>query len=298
MVATINNYGGFYSTELYVYEARKFGATVHAPCLNNSDYYTALKGHDIYIGFHLLHSFTIEAANKVLRERLDHGPFQDFDDFTERVKISLEQITILIRIDAFRFTGKNKRSLMWEAHFKVAKKPVESGVQDLFRIQRRAYNIPALENTWQEDAFDQIELLGFPLYSPFSLSTVDDIKPVLVKNLANYEGKRVWVKGYLIHAKRTNTSKNEKMFFGTFLDPEGNWLDTVHFPNVAAKYPFRGKGIYKVSGKVTIDYDCILIEADYAEKLGVIEDPRYSNTVLNTHAYPPREATETTKKIG
>jgi error-prone DNA polymerase len=298
MVATINNYGGFYSTELYVYEARKFGATVHAPCLNNSDYYTALKGHDIYIGFHLLHSFTIEAANKVLRERLDHGPFQDFDDFTERVKISLEQITILIRIDAFRFTGKNKRSLMWEAHFKVAKKPVESGVQDLFRIQRRAYNIPALENTWQEDAFDQIELLGFPLYSPFSLSTVDDIKPVLVKNLANYEGKRVWVKGYLIHAKRTNTSKNEKMFFGTFLDPEGNWLDTVHFPNVAAKYPFRGKGIYKVSGKVTIDYDCILIEADYAEKLGVIEDPRYSNTVLNTHAYPPREAPETTKKIG
>ena len=40
------------------------------------------------------------------------------------------------------------------------------------------------------------------------------------------------------------------MYFGTFLDRDGDFIDTVHFPPVAAKYPFRGKGIYKITGKV------------------------------------------------
>ncbi|MEQ9567941.1 MAG: hypothetical protein RLN85_19385, partial [Pseudomonadales bacterium] len=33
MVATINNGGGFYSSEFYFHEARMWGATIHAPCI-------------------------------------------------------------------------------------------------------------------------------------------------------------------------------------------------------------------------------------------------------------------------
>lgn len=66
------------------------------------------------------------------------------------------------------------------------------------------------------------------------------------------------------------------MYFGTFLDQNGHWLDTVHFPDVAARYRFRGKGVYRVRGTVTMEYDCILIEAEYMEKKEVIEDPRYA----------------------
>jgi DNA polymerase-3 subunit alpha len=99
----------------------------------------------------------------------------------------------------------------------------------------------------------------------------------MAADLHLHEGKRVWIKGYLIHTKTTATSNNLKMYFGTFLDEVGDWLDTVHFPEIAAKFPFRGRGIYKIRGKVTIDYGCILIETDYMEKLGIIEDPRYAN---------------------
>ena len=66
------------------------------------------------------------------------------------------------------------------------------------------------------------------------------------------------------------------MYFGTFLDEEGQWLDTVHFPDIAKKYFFRGKGVYKVKGKVVEDHSCYTIEAEYMEKMDVIEDPRYS----------------------
>jgi len=167
---------------------------------------------------------------------------------------------------------------MWEAHIKTSKDSAkEKFTPDLFRIKKVDFTIPELTNSWQEDAFDQMELLGFPLYSPFSITTADLSESVLVKDLHLYLNSTVWVSGYLIHAKRTTTSNSKRMFFGTFLDAEGEWLDTVHFPEIAQRYPFRGKGIYKIKGKVVSDYDCITIEAEYVEKLGVIEDPRYSS---------------------
>ena len=36
MVAVINNFGGFYNTELYVSMKHACGAIIHAPCVNNS----------------------------------------------------------------------------------------------------------------------------------------------------------------------------------------------------------------------------------------------------------------------
>lgn len=280
MVATINNSGGFYSTELYMIEARLHGGIIHAPCVNHSLLETMVFGQDIYLGFHLLHSFERKTAKKIVFERFKNGPFTSFNDFIDRLDVSLEQINTLIRIDAFRFTQKNKRSLLWEAHFKLTKTKKktteESQMRDLFRVQRPEYEIPQLENSATEDTFDQIELLGFPLNSPFDILRHDDTPHLLARDLPQFIGKVVWIKGYLIHRKHTTTKNKESMYFGTFLDEEGQWLDTVHFPDIAKKYHFRGKGVYKVKGKVIEDFGCISIEASYMEKMGVIEDPRYS----------------------
>ena len=281
MVATINNYGGFYRTELYVSEARLHGGNIHPPCVNKSEYYTTIFGKDIYLGFHLLLSFEINTARKILDERNANGIFLSFNDFIDRVDISLEQVSTLIRINAFRFTQKDKRSLLWEAHLRnIGSRPAPAGnsgqMKDLFRIQRPEYKMPPLENSWQEDAFDQLELLSFPLHSPFGLARKNDVESVLAKDLPKYAGQIVWIKGYLIHKKTTQTRGGAVMYFGTFLDEEGEWLDTVHFPEIAKRYPFRGTGIYRVKGKVINEYDCVTIDADYMEKMDVIEDPRYT----------------------
>jgi DNA-directed DNA polymerase III PolC len=293
MVATINNFGGFYRTELYVSEAKLHGAIIHPPCVNQSDIESRLVEKNIFLGFHMLLSFGTNSMHAIVDEREANGPFKDFNDFIDRVEISLEQISILIRIDAFRFTQKDKRSLLWEAHFKLDKKNGNKSsiavaersrsiahqgyeMKDLFRIERPEYQIPKLENSWQEDAFDQIELLSFPLHSPFDLLRSDDTKVVLAKDLPNHIGEVVWIKGYLIHRKHTQTRSGTSMYFGTFIDEEGQWLDTVHFPPIAQKFQFRGTGVYKVKGKVIEDYDCITVEAEYMEKMDVIEDPRYS----------------------
>ena len=81
----------------------------------------------------------------------------------------------------------------------------------------------------------------------------------------------------MVTTKNTGTSNGKRMCFGTFLDRDGDFIDTVHFPPSAAKFPFRGKGIYKITGKVLEDFDCINIEVISMYRLAVIEDPRYSD---------------------
>jgi DNA polymerase-3 subunit alpha len=43
------------------------------------------------------------------------------------------------------------------------------------------------------------------------------------------------------------------------------------------KYPFRGKGIYIITGKVLEEFDCINIEVISMYRLAIVEDPRYAD---------------------
>ncbi|CAL2092612.1 DNA polymerase III subunit alpha [Tenacibaculum sp. 190524A05c] len=278
MVATINNSGGFYSVELYIHEARLHGGNILAPCVNHSEYIAVIKGKDIYLGFMFLQSFETKTAIKIINERVNNGRFLSLDDFIERVPISIEQITILIKIDAFRDFGKHKRELLWEAHMKINKVTFDEFNISLFQVERAAYEIPKLTSTQLENAFDEIELLGFPLSNPFNLLVDKNLSTFRMKNLVNYIGKIIVIEGYLVTVKKTKTSKGKQMFFGTFLDVDGDFIDSVHFPPVAQKYPFRGKGIYRITGKVMEEFDCITVETTMMERLAIVEDPRYADS--------------------
>jgi DNA-directed DNA polymerase III PolC len=287
MVATINNYGGFYSTELYVHEARMHGGVIHAPCVNRGRDETSIDGRDIFIGFAFLHSLEVNTRTRILTARQD-GVFENLDDFIERVPISIEQIRILIKINAFRFTGVNKRMLLWEAHMKIKKVVFEEPVATLFKTESLMYQTPKLPSSYLEDAFDQIELLGYPLSSPFSLLVENFSNSFRARDLIHFKGKTVCLDGYLVTVKNTKTNNGEYMSFGTFLDVDGDFLDTVHFPKVASKFPFRGKGIYKLKGKVVVEFDCVTIEVTSMKRLAIIEDPRYADSSKAERLKPKR----------
>ncbi|WP_370477143.1 DNA polymerase III subunit alpha [Tamlana flava] len=281
MVATINNFGGFYRTELYVHEARMHGGIIEAPCVNISFNEAIIKDKTIYLGFILLHALETKTIKKIIAERQKNGVFKSLDDFIERIPISVEQISILIKINAFRFTGINKRELLWEAHLKISKTIVEEHIIKLFKTERINYKTPKLSSTDLENAFDEMELLGFPLCNPFHLLQTPTSNPLRAKNLIDFQNKTITIEVYLVATKNTKTSNGKSMHFGTFLDYDGDFIDTVHFPPIAAKYPFRGKGIYTVTGKVMVEFDCVTIEVSSMERAAVIEDPRYAVNSLN-----------------
>ena len=278
MVATINNFGGYYRTELYIHEAKMHGGIIHPPCINKSNQQAVIYGINIYLGFMFLQSFESSNTMKIVNERHKNGKYKSLDDFIERVPISMDQISILIKIDAFRSTGINKRELLWQAHMKVNKIRFNEHRINLFQTERRSYKIPTLHSSKYENAFDQIELLGYPLCNPFELLKEKHNNQLRSKHLSKMIGKIITIEGYLVTTKRTKTSKGQQMYFGNFLDFDGDFIDSVHFPPVAKKYPFRGKGLYRITGKVTEEFDCISIETIKSERLAIIEDPRYSDS--------------------
>jgi len=277
MVAVLNNGGGFYRQETYVHEARQCGGIIETPCINQSRYQTTIKGKHIYLGFQHLNALETRVVARILQEREDNGPFASFEDFMERVVISIEQLDILIRIDAFRFTGEDKRSILWKGYYTTNHQSKNEDQQSLFRVGMRRFELPTFDITDLETAYDQIELLGYPLCDPFLLLRDPPASDLIAAHMRNYLGKSITIYGYLVTVKRTSTRpKKERMFFGTFLDRAGAWIDTVHFPPVAKRYPFRGRGIYRLVGKVVEEFDYLTLEISYMEHMAYVEDPRFS----------------------
>ena len=75
----------------------------------------------------------------------------------------------MIRIDAFQFTKRSKTELLWEAIFKLNVSKQGATQARLFKPKHRQFSLPTLTTTYIEEAYDQIELLGFPLGSYFDL---------------------------------------------------------------------------------------------------------------------------------
>jgi DNA polymerase-3 subunit alpha len=270
MVSVINNFGGFYKTEFYFHEARMLGGRLEAPCVNQSDYLTSLAGDKVYVGFVHIKSLEQKLTEQFIDNRRRHGPYAGIQDFLHRVKFKLEQVTTLIQIGAFRFTGKTKQVLKWEAmlFFSNHKKFTPSG--ELFLLEEDNFDLPELEATAFDDAFDEIELLGFPLCDPFKLLKSADRGDSVSATLKDKIGSQVSIVGYAVDIKNTHTRQGQTMYFGAFYDQHGAFFDTVHFPDVAAKYPFRGKGFYMIHGRVVDDFGSQIVEVSFMDKMPMV----------------------------
>ncbi len=273
MVGVINNFGGFYRSWVYFNEARRCGGEIRLPCVNEGDYLTSVKGKAIYMGFIHVQKGLVE---RMLDERERGGCFESLEDFVTRVRPGREQMVILVRIDALRFTGKSKKELLWESHMLIGRKEPVPETRELFRAKTKEYTLPVLEQSAIEDAYDEIELLGFPVtLTMFDLLETKFRGEVMARDLGKHIGKKVRMVGNLSSLKNVYTVKREHMHFGAFLDAEGEFFDTVNFPDSLKKYPFRGYGIYLILGRVVEEFGFPSVEVEKMAKLGLKGDPRY-----------------------
>jgi len=277
MVAVINNFGGFYRTWVYVHEARGCGAAIHPPCVNKSTYKTTIYGSDIYIGFIHIQNFEEKFARSVEVIRDEGGPFTSLNDFIDRLCPGLEQLILLIRTGAFRFTGKKKTVLLWEAHMYV-NGIKHRNIRSLFSQPVRNFSLPEpdLVHDKLDDAYDEIELIGFPVtLSWFDMLSTSFRGEIMANDMLSHRGKKVRMVGHLVTIKYIKTIKGEWMNFGCFIDPEGNFFDTTHFSQSLSKYPFRGSGTYLILGKVVEEFGFPSLEVEKLAKLPVKPDKRY-----------------------
>lgn len=270
MVAVINNFGGFYSRELYFLELLKSGGDIHLPSINHSEHLTNIIDKKVYTGFIHIKGIQDKLVEKIVDERKLNGPFRDVSSFIERTGCGLEQLNTLIRIGAFRFTGKSKKTLLWEANFLQKRVTTNAPeVQTMFNEPLRFdFALPKLDDDTIDDLYDQMEIMGFCTSNPFALADADPAGFVPARDMHLYKGKQVTMLAYFIARKHVVTKNDEQMFFGTFVDYDLDWIDTVHFPEQAKRYPLHSSGFYKLKGKVTEDFGVFSLEVSRLEKIG------------------------------
>ena len=277
MTAVLNNGGGFYSTEHYIHEAKMCGALIELPCINKSDHANSVTGKTIYLGFGYLKNIEHLLVQRFLTERQLYGLFLSLDDFIDRIAISIEQLTILIRINAFRFTNKSKTALLWQAIFKLkgTKKEQEQQQVKLFQLQHKNYEIPKLNSHWLENVYDEMELLGFTIHDYFSLVTEAFHPHIKAKEMEAFSNQNVLLYGQLVTTRHNKTSQGKLMRLSTFIDADGNYFDAVHFTDVVHVYPINGMGIYGCYGKITNRYGFCSMNVIKSKKMSIAGDPRY-----------------------
>ena len=277
MVCAINNGGGFYRTEIYVHEAKQSGGTVLVPCVNKSERETILIGTDIYLGFGLIKSMDEKNIHNLVEERQTSGDFTSLENFLSRTDIGGETLQTLIFIGAFRFTGKPKSDLI------IISKMLQSGEVSksptlLIEEPLHDYKFPVMKRNIIEDAFDEIEILGFTVsLSPFELLKTKFRGDIMTKQLLDKYKKTVRMLAYLVSTKQVPT-KNGDMYFGTWIDNTGDYFDTAHFATSLKKYPFKGGGCYLLLGQVEVDFHFPTIVISKMEKMPFVPDPRYQNS--------------------
>lgn len=267
ITAVINNRGGFYSTETYLWEARKMGAKIERPSINEAQRDCALLSNNrLMIGWEWISGLETQTINRILTAREKEGPFYSMEEVFDRVRPGREQMLLLIRAGALREIETSKQKLYWQTHQLYSNQvSLKMETPNLFQSERVKYQLPELEVNPFENYRDDTECYGFPLDNPFHICT---LPPHLkAEELKHHFGKRVCVCGYLVSIKPTRTLKGERMYFGTFFDTEGEWLDTTHFPKIANQYPFRGRGVYAITGIVDESYGTYSINVEKMERL-------------------------------
>jgi len=168
---------------------------------------------------------------------------------------------------------------------------------DLFITKVEEPELPDLQHYPLADAYDELDQLGFPLCDPFSLvDAASSLEPrassfvepklvarssqqaaILAREMSSRVGQRVEMLGYMIHVKTTTTNSGSYMSFGSFIDTAGDFWDSTQFPSVAERYPFRGRGVYRLSGYVEEEFGHVSLRTQFMEKLPWRPDPRYGD---------------------
>ena len=289
MVANVNNGGGYYRAEHYLNEARRHGARIEPPCVNEGRTFTVLhSGFRVILGTDRIRSFDAEFGRRIDRARQEGGPFADLDDFIDRLHqpgtpVALDSLLLLVRAEAFRFTGRPARTLLWAAHRRLGHRPPPAPGPSLFDSAmplKPAYAaIPELKTSDLERSYEQIELFGFPLCDPFTLFEIPEIQAGCPpEDWPLHHGAAIELLGYLVSLKNTKTVRGDWMQIGTFEDRRGVVFDVVLFPPAVARHAIRRRGIYLMRGRISVDYGYASLDVQHLERCAPKLDPRFDET--------------------
>jgi len=253
MAAVISNFGGFYTTQAYIGEARRLGLVILPPDINSSEVACISAGTAIRIGLCLVRNTGTSVQEAVVTERTRNGPYRSLDDFLRRSGIAEKSA------EAFVFAGTcdsvepslNRARIFWK-------------LRAFYRSDTGSRGTPFLSAySYRRLLAHQYKALGFLTeIHPIEIARPEDSYARLrIKDLHRYIEKTVHFYGWCVTTRTIATIRGEGMQFVSFEDETG-MIEVVFFPQwyrIFSRY-ISSREAFLVRGAVVDDLGAITIE--------------------------------------
>jgi error-prone DNA polymerase len=276
MAAVISNGGGYYSTLGYLSEARRLGLCLLPPDINASDYPYQGRGNRLRTGLMQIRSLTRLAANRLLQERGNNGPFRDFGDFLQRLpQLMPEDLKQLVKSGCFdSLEGSDRRpALIWQIlHRRRAPAAPAEGLLFAPRSVAPPELPPGDAATLRTQ---ELETLGLPVsHHPLDAwrAAIARSGAIPAAELSRRVGRHVTLVGWWVTGKPIRTGKGKPMEFVTFED-HGALFDATLFPAVYERFcrKLAQPRPYLVKGRVEEEFGVTTLNVFW---LGFLDEER------------------------
>jgi error-prone DNA polymerase len=268
--AVISNNHGFYTREVYIDEARRWGLDFLPLDVNVSEWKFRDEGGAIRPGFLHLSRFTEWQYAAIAEERERRGPFAGFDDFLHRVPAGRQEIENLILVGAFDAFGLSQPQLLYQLHGTPRRQLRDGGLAtDLFHGSADAHahlrklgSYSLLLRCLHEE-----RLLGYMLSAdPVDVLALHPFAQgaVLAEALPRHKGQRVRILGRRVTERTHWIAKSGRlMHFLTLADRSG-MIDVIFWPEQLERWQevLAQSASFEVTGKVSEDWGTFSLEAE------------------------------------
>ncbi|MCB9879594.1 MAG: DNA polymerase III subunit alpha [Planctomycetes bacterium] len=278
LCAMLRNDAGYFAPGVYAEEAKRLGAELLAPCVQQGQPEHELVGASaIRVGLATVRGTGERTVAAILTAREAGGPFRSLPDFLQRVRPSRDEAESLIKVGALDALGVTRPELLWRLSVattpraqKAAERAASTGSANgaarsaLFAdaVQPREASYPQLPDFDERQRADaELFLLGFTLGShPVDVLWRRGELPVLARctpcgKVHEHVGQRVRVCGFAVafrgHSIRHGPDVAGGMCFVTVEDGSGI-VETTLFPKVYQRCGavLQGRGPFVFEGKV------------------------------------------------
>ena len=258
MAAVLTNQGGYYSSSVYISEAKRLGINVLLPSVNESLYEYKAGNKEIRIGLMAVKNLEVNEADTIIKEREANGKYVSLADFLVRTKLGYEHTQILIKCGAMDCLNQTRVTLLrlLDIYF-TGSKLINENDNDLFfkeTIKLEKEVVTTLDFSIEEKCLHEYETFNYmvsrhPLeFFPGELYAKDIVPS---SEMLKYNGKKIKMMGWYMASKRIMTKNDEVMKFLSLEDLTGTF-EAVIFPEAYKKYAAltMSMGPYRVEGKV------------------------------------------------
>jgi len=267
--AVISNNHGFYTRDVYLDEARRWGVRILPIDINESRVAYWGKHSWIRPGFMHIRAVRRSSMDLIMQQRQDNGQFRNLPDFLRRVPLGRSEAEKLILVGAFDAFGLTRPESLFQLDgiYGTSDECAPSIFSDTDLSPQKTSHPGLHDYTFAQKCFYELELLGFMLSG--NILDILELHPsakgsVPAHRIGLFVGRRVKVFGWPITRRVHEVSGEGKPMMFITLQDKTECMDIVLRPEVYERHMdvVEESGPYEVWGTITEDWGTFNVNAE------------------------------------